>query len=271
MGVLPLVSNEEIRRRLERKRRGLNEVQQDEKSIKYKTCPYCKSKNTENSIFCVKCGKKLEKNVNIKCSVCGTLNPKTAKFCIKCGNNLIINESSNTEKQNKTIGTEVNIKTEDENKVINKKTTDEPNPETNNQIDAIKQKTTPDVQTDSDEPDNGKSEIKSIKNPGLPSSIPDQNFINPKGTKKTCSSCGSKNLKNAKFCVVCGEKFIDTPIEKSVKETELKVNENKENSKKSVEIDDPIEKIKRAKELLDIGAITEEEFESIKSKYLEMV
>ncbi len=34
---------------------------------------------------------------------------------------------------------------------------------------------------------------------------------------------------------------------------------------------DPVEKIKKAKELLDIGAITSEEFENIKKKYLDMI
>ena len=34
---------------------------------------------------------------------------------------------------------------------------------------------------------------------------------------------------------------------------------------------DPVEKIKKAKELLDIGAITSEEFEHIKEKYLEQI
>ena len=34
---------------------------------------------------------------------------------------------------------------------------------------------------------------------------------------------------------------------------------------------DPMEKIKKAKELLDIGAITEDEFEEIKKKYLAMI
>ena len=34
---------------------------------------------------------------------------------------------------------------------------------------------------------------------------------------------------------------------------------------------DPVEKIKKAKELLDIGAITSEEFENIKKKYLEQI
>ena len=38
----------------------------------------------------------------------------------------------------------------------------------------------------------------------------------------------------------------------------------------NVEEVSPLEKIKEAKELLDIGAITQEEFEEIKDKYLKM-
>ena len=34
---------------------------------------------------------------------------------------------------------------------------------------------------------------------------------------------------------------------------------------------DPVDKIKKAKDLLDIGAITQEEFEQIKNKYLERI
>ena len=40
---------------------------------------------------------------------------------------------------------------------------------------------------------------------------------------------------------------------------------------KKEEDTDPIEKIKKAKELLDIGAITSEEFNAIKNKYLEKI
>jgi putative methionine-R-sulfoxide reductase with GAF domain len=34
---------------------------------------------------------------------------------------------------------------------------------------------------------------------------------------------------------------------------------------------DPVDKIKKAKELLDIGAISQEEFEEIKKKYLSLI
>ena len=81
----------------------------------------------------------------------------------------------------------------------------------------------------------------------------------------------NKNLKNAKFCVVCGEKFSDNQTTvKTVNDLDLETEQDKI-SLESSEIDDPIEKIKKAKELMDIGAITSEEFETIKRKYLEKI
>lgn len=270
MGVLSLVSNEEIKRRLERKRKGLSEIQQDEKTGKYKTCPHCKFKNPEKSIFCVKCGKKLETNVSITCSTCGTINPKTAKFCIKCGNNLTTQESTKTKEEEKPQNLVEDEKTEDENCIDNEPSVESELEVENIQSDIQNQETVPDADTKSSEVDEKeKSEINHIKTQGLPSSIPDQSLINQRDSKKTCKSCGAKNLKTAKFCVVCGEKFDIPPVEKSVEYP--KAHENNKEDLKSAEIDDPMDKIKKAKELLDIGAITPEEFESIKSKYLDMV
>lgn len=267
MGVLSLVSNDEIKRKLERKRRGLSVIQQDEKTGTYKTCPHCKFKNPEKSIFCVKCGKKLEKNINTKCNVCGTINPETAKFCIKCGNNLTNQKSTKNKEEEKTPNLFEDEKSEEEN-YIDEEPSVESESEVENIQSEIKNQET-DVDIKSSEVDKEKSEINHIKTQGLPSSIPDKNLINPRVNKKTCKSCGTKNLKTAKFCVVCGEKFDIPPVKKSVEYPES--HENNKEDVKSVEIDDPMEKIKKAKELLDIGAITQEEFESIKSKYLNMI
>ena len=58
-----MVSNEEIKRMLDAKRKGLD-VDKIRLNIEnYKSCPYCKTKNPEKALFCVKCGKKLEKNL----------------------------------------------------------------------------------------------------------------------------------------------------------------------------------------------------------------
>jgi len=45
--------------------------------------------------------------------------------------------------------------------------------------------------------------------------------------------------------------------------------EPQENAEEPAQETDPLDKIKKAKELLDMGAITQEEFERVKKKYLE--
>ncbi|MGF7117907.1 zinc-ribbon domain-containing protein [Methanobacterium oryzae] len=97
-----------------------------------------------------------------------------------------------------------------------------------------------------------------------------------------CPECGTENKETAKFCIGCGKnlkelsvEFIEetpedeklddikeTPIEIDAEETEYELEISDENT-------DLLDKIKKAKELLDIGAISEEEFEKIKNKYLE--
>ena len=93
-----MVSNEEIKRMLDAKRRGLNTKNLNEKSVNYHICPHCRFKNPEKAIFCVKCGKKLEKNVKIKCDSCGAENAKTAKFCVECGKDLTTPKYGNDSK-----------------------------------------------------------------------------------------------------------------------------------------------------------------------------
>jgi ribosomal protein L40E len=120
-----------------------------------------------------------------------------------------------------------------------------------------------------------------------------------------CPSCETENPPTAKYCVVCGEKLENTPYKpiKEAAETEetLKIEKSKDfriNSRpddfgitgkpeiKSInktpeaktvkatneEYDaDPVERIKKAKEILDMGAITQEEFDIIKKKYLDKI
>ncbi len=116
-----------------------------------------------------------------------------------------------------------------------------------------------------------------------------------------CSSCGTQNPPTAKYCVGCGEKMENKPskpIQKTIKteepikpesSQEFKVTRRpddfgrigKSNVKSLTKTEespinehpdiDPVERIKKAKELLDIGAITQEEFDSIKKKYLDKI
>ena len=114
-----------------------------------------------------------------------------------------------------------------------------------------------------------------------------------------CPSCQTENPPTAKYCVGCGEKLENTsnkPIQKSLNTQESKdlriksrpddfgstgkpeiKSINKKPEAKMVKATDdgydvdPVERIKKAKELLDMGAITQEEFDIIKKKYLDKI
>ncbi len=304
---------------LEAKRKGVDIKREKKESENYKICPHCKTKNPEKAVFCVNCGKKLDKKLNVTCPSCGTENQEDAKFCVGCGENL---KKDNTEEVS-----DEDVETRKLESVRVEKTTpqarsseliEETVPET--EITELKSTKLEKIESDSPE--------KSKPKTGVPSSVPEHILINKKGLKKVCPACKGKNLKNAKFCVVCGEKFdnqsADTEDEEKSKEdtkpilidkvnieetpatktsnkvtAEIKVPQNiielKNKAKKEglddkkrvsdkavldetdtkepgkVENIDPVEKIKKAKELLDMGALTSEEFENIKKKYLDKI
>jgi len=216
-------SNEEIKRRLEYKRRGVEPPSEEKESnLQGETCPHCK-----------------------------TMNPPEAKFCVGCG---------------ETLKEEISI--------------------------SIPSKT---------------NETESLETGTIASKGP----INSKQAEyKICPACKQKNKIEAKFCVICGnpmESVVgydkkESPSElltsKEDSETlpdtrpksELAVtlsemeDEKKESHVQSAPTDntgksegvlsanvDPVEKIRKAKELLDMGAITQEEFEQIKNKYLKQI
>jgi len=126
-----MVSNEEIKRRLELKRKG---IEPDKKSssdvykppIKSRTpvklgtqskkeisCPKCGAMNFESSKFCISCGNKLKKEnkVEIKeiksksiiCPDCQTENAESSRFCIGCGKYLKDTPAEVAEKDIKEI------------------------------------------------------------------------------------------------------------------------------------------------------------------------
>ena len=285
-----MVSNEEIKRMLEAKRKGINIENEKIKSKNYKVCPNCKSKNPEKALFCVNCGNKLEKDLMIKCPSCNTENAENAKFCVKCGKPL--NQTNSKNLPEKTIDIP-----------------ESPGNDTKNDIDFIN---SINGSESSDKPEKTQINVSKNSKTRFPSEVPEHDIIGKTGTKKICPSCNGKNLKNAKFCIVCGKNFDETEDEnrsshilsdetiesekivttKKNSTPEIKVpnnilelkneGENEESNKKDeieevgkpenkTENIDPVEKIKKAKELLDIGAITSEEFENIKKKYLELI
>jgi ribosomal protein L40E len=262
-----VVTNEEISRMLDAKRRGVDVKKEKIESKNYKICPHCKSRNPEKALFCVNCGKKLDQKITVKCPSCGADNAKSAKFCVECGKTL--DKKSEISTETSTNEDEKNVSKQLESEDI--KTSETESLPVNDDNDGIKKEDL----AESEEP---KPKTKPLPTIRVPSSVPEHRIINQKDSKKTCSSCQSKNLKNAKFCVVCGEKFTDDiqkdstekKNDKTIKdESDLIDNSSDESMEKSE--NDPIEKIKKAKELLDMGAISEEEFESIKKKYLKQI
>jgi predicted amidophosphoribosyltransferase len=271
-----VVSNEEIKQMLEAKRRGIKIENNQNKSEQYKVCPQCKTKNPEKAIFCVNCGNKLDKNLNIKCPSCGTENTKNAKFCVGCGKKL--DQTIETE----PLKVKPKLQTENKGNDVNFS-------EPKNESESINK--TPETK---EEP---------ITKPPISANVPEHDLIPKNDSKKVCPTCDGKNLKTAKFCVVCGKNFDKEETSNLPEETEenkksqpitpeikvpkgiLNINKKNESGGKSNKSElisnkapqtvttniDPVEKIKKSKELLDMGAITPEEFEHIKKKYLEQI
>jgi predicted amidophosphoribosyltransferase len=274
-----VVSNEEIKQMLEAKRRGIKIEDDQNKSEHYNLCPQCKTKNPRKAIFCVNCGNKLDKNLTIKCPSCGSENTKNAKFCIGCGKKL--DQTQETEP----------LKVKPKLQPIENKGNDVNFSEPKKESEPLNK--TPETQEDP------------IPKAPISSNVPEHDPIPKNDSKKVCPACNGKNLITAKFCVVCGKNFdkedtssnlpneteektktraitpeIKVPkgILNTNKKYETKRKSNKESGLISSEApetgttyNDPVEKIKKSKELLDMGAITSEEFEHIKKKYLEQI
>jgi ribosomal protein L40E len=197
-----MVTSEEIKRRLEAKRRGVKPLSVGkESSSEANICPYCETENPPKAKFCVGCGEMLKEKISM------------------------------------------NLTTE-----------------------TVENESTGEVTT--------------------PKKVP----LSSKQSKyKICPECKQKNKLDAKFCVICGKQFqggmlssqseeetvpkkLLSPSEEESKlpqKSEMDVASSKiETEKDTIE---PVEKIRKAKELLDMGAITQEEFNQIKNKYLKQI
>ena len=245
-------SNEEIKRRLESRRRGEVEPPSGgkESSLEGETCPHCETMNPPEAKFCVGCGETLkeEKPANMPSETVERESLKTSTTA---------NEGSLSYQQ-------------DEYKIC-------PSCKQKNKLEAkfcvicgnkfMEEKRSGELLTTPSQPTNEKIiEDSSTKEQhedtlGGASSTPKteaqisserEEADTPQKNEMTSPTSGMSNEK--------AEKVVPSdPTDKS--ETSSSLSENF----------DPVEKIRKAKELLDMGAISQEEFDQIKNKYLEQI
>ncbi|NYB52989.1 MAG: zinc ribbon domain-containing protein [Methanobacteriaceae archaeon] len=271
-----MVSSDEIRRRLEAKRRG--ETLHEEKKVEMHTfnCPECQTANLPKAKFCVGCGKPLpkeetpgvqpvqsstktqqaspspvtesEEGADYKvCPSCNQKNKLNAKFCIICGHKFEENLAAENS-QLKSVP-EPGVKDETEvspahevSEPASSVTEDFPEKSTEDVPDLVAGE--PGTEEDIAEPSSSKSD----ETPAEQQKTPDVPEIKvPEHLKPSAES----NLSESETDEI--PQTGESPLKEPVQDV------------------DPVEKIKKAKELMDIGAITQEEYDEIKNKYLKQI
>lgn len=256
-----MVSNKEISEMLAARREGKHSQKDkiDEKLTNTKKCPECGTNNKENARFCVGCGKSFEEKTveiepeNIKdvpdtkiCPSCKSEIPENAKFCVVCG-----------ETQPDTTEEPVKVKSE---------TLDEPvikteKIDTSKEFDETTIKLVIQELTLNEEglKFNEKGVIEGLKEGAELLRFEDIETID------ILDESGFKTIEIKSNDNIIKIKGVDPDSGINfVSKAQEKVRESKP------EIDaESMDKIEKAKDLLDIGAISEEEFENIKRKILE--
>lgn len=208
-----MVSSEEINRRLEAKRRGI----EYEEPV---------GRRTTNSK---------------ECPSCHTQNPSTAKFCVGCG------EKLGTAEPEKPLKPEIE-ESELEQKSVS---TDDMEEETTAKESEPKITSRPD--------DFGRTNQQKVIEDSKISEPPTSEKASPEKLEPIVPKSTEEKPEPVKT------KAPEPPV---VKQTKPVVTSTEE---KAIPDADPVKRIKKAKELLDMGAITEEEFEMIKNKYLDLL
>lgn len=262
-----MVSSEEIRRRLEAKRRGetFSEVKKTPPSSSAsKTCPECQTSNPESAKFCVGCGAPLAREETPKtsnevipsppsgvtppasgeetptatptstadnfkqCPSCGQKNKPDAKFCIICGH-----------------------KFENESVFENESATEK--------------RLEPLVEVVEEKKEVPVAETKPIVSP----SDDEADLQEPVTEQETPET--ETQEKSVIPEVKVPEQFKSTNNVQPEEEIAPAESAEVQSKEETAPAEDPVMRIKKAKELLDIGAITQEEFDKIKNKYLDLI
>lgn len=270
-----MVSSEEISRRLEAKKRGktYSEVKKVPQSPSNVVCSECQTENPATAKFCVGCGAPLIKEETPQempsetpsstteapsepdykiCPSCNQKNKPDAKFCIICGHKFA------TENGEKPMESLVDVVSEEETVVTEA-------PEAETQVSETVE--VPETET----PVNEIAEVPETETPTVEAVEAPESEI-PVAEKESPEEKVIPEIKVPKQY-----QNEETPSEEvtaqavPAEETSLKGAVSADEKVSSEPAEDPVVKIKKAKELLDIGAITQEEFDRIKNKYLELI
>jgi hypothetical protein len=266
-----MVSSEEISRRLEAKKRGqkISDVKKTPPVQSTNECPQCQTPNLPSAKFCVGCGAPLssettpgEENKSTPqsdpttstpttvpesptedyklCPSCNQKNKPDAKFCIICGHKF---EDGAAEE--KHIEPLMDVVGEKDTPIAESETVTPPTPDTAGEQDLTKAEPT-------ENPDEKTSEDV----------IPEI---------KVSEQFKSDEVKSSEHVDAEAQPLKEPVAEVAKDEPSITQEESKISREETAPDEDPVLKIKKAKELLDIGAITQEEFDRIKNKYLDLI
>jgi len=313
-----MVSNEEIKRMLENRRKGIKTEPKKEApspvppvktarkpvSPASQTCESCGAQNPQDAKFCIKCGETLkgkstaEEEEAVKtapaetlprsgvdgidyrtCPNCSHQNKPQAKFCVVCGHKLEDVPVETSEPETGSLLDRVQdtpSQPEDEEEipepVTEETTTVEETVEveeasTPMEAEVIEEEASPEEVAEVSSPE----EIISVEEvPEEQETAPLELSEDQEVAPEEVSEEASEELPQVKTFKFGGASLEREDVyEEDTPETASEsVSETIPPATPEV---DPVEKIKKAKELLDIGAITEEEFEEIKKKYLALI
>jgi ribosomal protein L40E len=241
-------SNEEIKRRLEARRMGIEPPSGEKESLEEDTCPHCETMNPPEAKFCVGCGETLKEeiptSVSSKTVETGSLETPTTtskgplsskqaeyKICPAC------KQKNKLEAKFCVIcGNKFEKETVPGELLSSSKPTKE---------NIIKY---PSPEAQYEDTVGGKSE----ETRDIDREIPEIRATKHLQSQEAEETTSMKN----------------ETVTPSVPSGKTETSGGLSKLSKNV---DPVEKIRKAKELLDMGAITQEEFEQIKNKYLEQI
>lgn len=265
-----MVSSEEIKRRLESKRRGETPYQGKPPAQGSVNCPECNTPNEEGAKFCVGCGASLSDSRaaqdTVICPQCQATNTAGAKFCVGCGASLVNEEVADTQHEDPVSDSKLCPSCNQVNEINAKfcvicghkfeESVDIEETPAESTEEVVAEPTEGVVATEST------GEVAEPTQEVVEENVPETHEI---PEIKVPEHLKSDNESETESIQETGDdEVVVQPESNAFSETQQLDESEEENI-------DPMAKIKKAKDLLDIGAITQEEFEQIKNKYLERI